>query len=258
MWDQRALWALLLSLGAGLSTMLGAVIIFFTKGKNERLISISLGFAAGIMISVSAMDLFPNALLLFETSVNQRLSVLLVVLFFALGIALALLLDCFVPHADFDLKSGETPHKDLFRVGFVSMMAVGLHNFPEGMATFMAAYGNLSLGVTIAVAIALHNIPEGIVIAMPVYFATGSRKKAVQYTLYSALAEPLGALLCFLVLRPFINDAILATVFSAIAGIMIYIAVEELIPSSRQYGFDRAALFATLIGFCAMPLTHAL
>lgn len=258
MTDLKALWALLLSMVAGLSTMVGAVIIFFTKGRNERLISISLGFAAGIMISVSTMDLYPGALRLFETAHSPRASTLLSVLFLALGVAMAMALDLFVPHEQYDVAAGENPHKDLFRVGFVSMLAIGLHNFPEGIATFMAGLGDLTLGISISIAIALHNIPEGIVVAMPVYFATGSRKKAVMYTLCSALAEPLGALLAFLVLRPFISDVVLGAVFAGISGIMIYISVEELIPSSRQYGFDRAALLATLIGFCVMPLAHAI
>ncbi|MDL2206894.1 zinc transporter ZupT, partial [Eubacteriales bacterium OttesenSCG-928-N13] len=243
--DVRAWQALLLALLAGLSTLLGAVITLFTRGKNLRLISISLGFAAGIMISVSTIDLYPTALALFQQSMGERQAVLLSVAFLALGIVVAFLLDMLVPHDPYDAGTGAAPHKDLFRVGLVSMLAIGLHNFPEGIATFMAGYEDLTMGISIAIAIALHNIPEGISVAMPVYFATGSRKKAFLYTLYSGIAEPIGALLAFLVLRPFVNSTVLAAVFSGISGIMIYISIEELIPSSRQYGHNRSALIAT-------------
>lgn len=256
MFEAQALRALVLSVLAGMSTMLGAVIIFVAKDRSKRLISVSLGFAAGIMISVSTMDLYPNALALFQKTYDMRGSVLMAVAFLAVGILLAFGLDHFVPHEEYDAQSGEAPHKDLFRVGFVSMMAIALHNFPEGIATFMAGYDDLALGISIAVAISLHNIPEGIAVAMPVYYATGDKGRALKYTLYSALAEPVGAVLAFLVLRPFITGPVLAAVFAGISGIMIYISVEELIPSSRQYGYDRSALVATLIGFCLMPLTH--
>ncbi len=258
MMDSRALWALLLATLAGLSTLLGAAIILFTRGKSERLIAISLGFAAGIMISVSTIDLYPNALRLFGQTMTEQRSVLMSVAFLAVGVLIGFLLDLLVPHAEYDEAAGVKPHQDLFRVGFVSMMAIGLHNFPEGIATFMAGYENIALGVSIAVAIALHNIPEGISVAMPVYFATGSRRRAFLYTLYSGIAEPVGALLAFLVLRPFISPAVLAAVFAGISGIMIYLSVEELIPPSRQYGHDRSALVATLLGFLIMPLTLAL
>ena len=152
--------------------------------------------------------------------------------------------------------TGEAPHKNLFRVGFVSALAMALHNFPEGVATFLAGYEDLTLGVSITLAIALHNIPEGISVAMPVWYATGSRRRAFRCTLLSGLTEPVGAVLAFALLRPFLNGLLLGVLFGAVAGIIVYLAVEELIPSSRQYGHDRPALWATLCGFCVMPLTH--
>ena len=258
MFEPAAIRALLLSAGAGFSTLLRAVIVIFSKGKNEKLISASLGFAAGVMISVSFTDLYPNAVGLFGETVSEKSSVLLTVGFILLGIVIALAIDHFVPHETSESTAGDKPHKNLYRVGFVSMLAIALHNFPEGMATFMAGYENLTLGVSIAVAIALHNIPEGISVALPVYYATGNRSKALKYTFLSGVAEPVGALLAFLVLRPFINSFVLALLFATISGIMIYISVEELIPSSRQYGHERLALFATLAGICLMPLTHVL
>ena len=208
------------------------------------------------MISVSFTDLFPNASVLLQEAAGQRTGIVLSVVFLVVGLLLAGMLDRFVPHEEYDANTGEAPHNNLFRVGFVSMLAIGLHNFPEGIATFMAGYDNMTLGVSIAIAIALHNIPEGISVAMPIYFATSSRRKALKFTFYSGIAEPIGALLAFFVLRPFINNMLMGAIFGIVAGIMLYISIEELIPSSRQYGHDRCALFATFAGICLMPLTH--
>ncbi len=255
---EAELRALLLATLAGLSTLLGAGVVFLTKRKNERLVTVSLGFAAGVMVSVSFTDLFPNAGALLASAAGERGGVLLSVLALAAGILLAAGIDRLVPHAPYDETAGEAPHQNLFRVGMVSTLAIGLHNFPEGMATFMAGYEDMTLGVSIAIAIALHNIPEGISVAMPLYFASGSRKKAFWYTLLSGVAEPVGALLAFLALRPLISDGVLGALFGLVAGIMVYISIEELIPSSRQYGHDRDGLIATFLGICLMPLTHLL
>lgn len=258
MFSAEATRALLLSLGAGLSTLLGALIVYSANRKNEKLLSVSLGFAAGVMLSVSFTDLLPNAVNLLGEDSGARLGTVWSVLFLAVGLFLAASLDRFVPHQEYDEAQGEKPHQDLFRVGFVSMLAIGLHNFPEGIATFMAAYEDAGLGTSIALAIAMHNIPEGITVALPVYFATGSRLKAFYYTLLSGFSEPLGALFAFLVLQPLITPFLLGAIFAALTGIMLYIAIEELIPSSRQYGYDRPALIATFTGICLMPLTHVI
>lgn len=255
MFDPQALRALLLSTLAGLSTLLGAVVVIFTKGKSEKLISASLGFAAGVMVSVSFTDLYPNAIALFGQTMSDKASILLSVGFLILGLLFALALDSFVPH-ETNEQTGNKEHKDLYRVGFVSMLAILLHNLPEGMATFMAGYEDMTLGISIAVAIAMHNIPEGIAVALPLYYATGKKSVAFKYTFLSGIAEPIGALLAFLVLRPFISPFVLGAIFALISGIMIYISIEELIPSSRQYGHERLALFSTLAGICLMPLTH--
>ena len=245
--DLPSLRALVLALIAGLSTLLGALAVFTTRRRSQGLLAVSLGFAAGVMLSVSFTDLFPNARELLSVAFGTRPGAVLSVAALAGGILLALA---------FDQATGEAPHKNLLRVGVVSTLAIALHNLPEGMATFMAGYEDATLGLTIAFAIAMHNIPEGITVAMPIWYATGSRRRAFRYTLLSALAEPAGAGLAFLVLRPFISDMLLGSLFGVVSGIMIYIAVEELIPSSRQYGHDRSALWATFAGICLMPLTH--
>jgi ZIP family zinc transporter len=255
MFTTEAIRALLMSVIAGLSTIIGALIIFYVKNKNGKMLAISLGFAAGVMLSVSLADLFPNAHQLIAAEVGKLLGTLISVLAMVVGIVIAALLDMLVPHEEFDDETGDKPHKNLLRVGFVSMLAIALHNFPEGIATFMASYRDITLGLAIVVAISLHNIPEGISIAAPIYFATGSKKKTLKYTFLAGIAEPIGGIIAFLVLQPFMNDIILGIMFSLVSGIMIYIAVEELIPSSRQYGFDRSALIATLSGIILMPLT---
>lgn len=256
--DHNAWYALTLSAIAGLSTLLGAVVVAVMKKRSERLVCAALGFAAGVMLTVSFVDLYNEAKIQLTEHTDARMGALLAAAFILLGILIAMGLDRFVPHAEYDEQTHTTPHNDLFRVGFISTLAIGLHNLPEGIATFMTAYDNTTLGISIAVAIALHNIPEGITVAMPIYYATGSKKKAVFYCFLSGIAEPVGALLAFLILRPFINGLLLGGILAAVAGIMIYISIEELIPSSRQYGHDAVALLSTLLGVLVMLLSHVL
>ena len=246
--------ALLLSTIAGFSTMIGTVIIFISPKKNERLLSIALGLAGGVMISVSFMELLPEALNHFSNITNQYLSTILMVITLIFGVVFASLLDKFIPHNE-ENDTHEMKHENLYRVGIVSMLAIAIHNFPEGIATFMASYESSELGFAIAIAIAFHNIPEGLTVALPMYISTGSKKKALITTFISSLAEPIGALLAFLVLRPYINDLTLGIIFGMISGIMLYIALEELLPSSRDYGYPRLALYSAFAGICLMPLT---
>ena len=254
--ETTELFALLLALMAGLSTLLGLVVLFFAQQKSEKLVTASLAFAAGVMVSVSFTDLLPQAQDSLSMATGEKWGILLSVVFLICGVVLASALDRLVPHEEYDVEKGEREHQNLFRVGFVSMLAIGLHNFPEGIATFMAGYENPELGIPIAIAIALHNIPEGISVAMPIYFATGDKKQALKYTFISGISEPIGALLAFLVLRPFISEFTLGFAFALVCGIMLYIVFEELIPSSRQYGQNHLALIATFTGICFMPLTH--
>lgn len=246
--------ALLLSTLAGFSTMIGTVIIFISPKKNERLLSIALGLAGGVMISVSFMELLPEALNHFSNIYNQYISTILMVITLIFGVVFASLLDKFIPHNE-ENDTHEMKHENLYRVGIVSMLAIAIHNFPEGIATFMASYESSELGFAIAIAIAFHNIPEGLTVALPMYISTGSKKKALITTFISSLAEPIGALLAFLVLRPYINDLSLGIIFGMISGIMLYIALEELLPSSRDYGYPRLALYSAFAGICLMPLT---
>ncbi len=257
MFEEQALIALLISFIAGASTILGALIIFFTRSqKSEKILSASLGFAAGVMLSVSFLDLWTESQTSLQAHVGELWGIVLAVVFLLVGIIIALGIDYFVPHENPEPGEKDKPHQNLYRVGFVSMLGIMIHNFPEGIATFSAGYDDLAMGISIAIAISMHNIPEGISVALPLYFATGKMRTAFKYTFISGMAEPLGALIAFLLLRPFINSFNLGAIFALVAGIMIYIAIEELIPSSRQYGHPRLALFATLAGIVIMPLSH--
>lgn len=257
MLEKQVLIPLLLSFFAGLSTVIGTFILFFSKEENKNLITFSLSFSAGVMITVSLTDLFISSeqtLTKYKGPIN---GILISVLFLFLGIFMALLIDKFIPEKPISNNNSYlTSNEKLYRVGFVSMIALMIHNFPEGIATFISGYQDTSLGISIAIAIALHNIPEGIAIAMPIYYSTKSKVKAFKYTLYSGLSEPLGALLAFLFLKPYINDVIIAIVFSLVAGIMLYISFGELIPAARQYKNHKTYLVSIFIGIFTIILSH--
>lgn len=250
--DKQSLFPLLLSLFAGLSTVLGAIILFFSKSNNKRLITFALSFSAGVMISISFTDLYPSAQ---ETLIKYQgpfKGVLLSLLFLIIGAFIAMLIDSFVPSE----PSVSTTNSSLYKVGFVSMVALFLHNFPEGIATYISGYQDATLGITVAIAISLHNIPEGISIAMPIYYSTNSKRKAFKYTFYSGMAEPLGALLAFIFLKPFINEIILSILFALVAGIMLFISFQELIPEARTYKFNKLYIISLFIGLTIIPISH--
>lgn len=237
---------------AGLSTMLGCFCLFFHK-SNQKILVGSLSFAAGVMICVSLTDLLPNAWQLFQNVYWYFPAFLFLALFFVVGVIFSMLIDKYLPESP--KESGEG-HRHLYRIGLISMLAIVLHNIPEGIATFMASSADQKLGLSLALAIALHNIPEGISISSPIYYATGKKGKAFLYTLISGLSEPLGALLAFLFLSPFMNDFIMAILFSFIAGIMIHIATYELLPTSFSYQQKRLSWIFFLIGFLFMFVSH--
>lgn len=256
MFDNNSLFPLLLSTIAGLSTVLGAIIIFFTKSRNEKFLTFALGFSAGVMIAVSFTDLFPTAQTAISKYHGNTPGVLWSILFMLIGAIMAYLIDLLIPEGNSNKIAQYDNNFDIFRVGLVSTIALMIHNFPEGIATFVSGYQDTTLGITVTLAIALHNIPEGIAIAMPIYFASKSRAKALKYSFISGMAEPFGALIAFICLKPFINDLILGIIFAVVCGIMLYISFAELIPSSQKYGYSKIALISIFLGFSVMPLTH--
>lgn len=247
--DSGVLQALALSSAAGLSTALGTLAVFLGRRGSDTPMAAALGFAAGVMAGVSLWDLFPEAISLLAGALGRRRGFWLLFAAFLAGIALTFAIDRLVPDrpaAGKGAPGGASGKRSLFHLGLVSMLAILLHNLPEGMATFMAGYQDAGLGLSVALAIALHNIPEGVTVAVPIYQSTGSRARAFGCALLSGLSEPVGALLAWLVLGPFLSPTLLGAVFSLVCGVMLFIAVEELIPAS--WGFGRYRLTLLSIG----------
>jgi ZIP family zinc transporter len=251
-----------LTLFAGLATGIGSVIGLFAKKTNTNFLSISLGFSAGVMIYVSFIEIFQkskDSLISANGEVNGTW--ITVGSFFA-GILLIGIIDKLIPEVEnpHELKdqsdfTGENSKKSLMRMGTFTALAIAIHNFPEGLATFTAAIKDPSLGIAIAVAIAIHNIPEGIAVSVPVYYATGSRKKAFFYSFISGIAEPVGALLGYLVLMPFFNDTVFGVLFAMVAGIMVFISIDELLPSAQKYGKHHLSIYGLIGGMAVMALS---
>ena len=236
----------LLTTLAGISTLIGALIIFFKK-KNNNIIISSLGFAGSVMIMVSLTDLIPEAYHLIIKDHNLFESIILILLFMNVGIIISMLIDKYLPNTN-----------ELYRVGIVSMIAIILHNIPEGIATFVTSSSNIGLGITLALAIAAHNIPEGITIALPIYYSTNNKLKAILYTFISGLSELFGAIIAFLFLKPIINNTNLGVLFAIIAGIMIHISIYELLPTSFKYKKYGLSIIWIILGMLFILISHNL
>ena len=241
----NTLLAFLLTFIAGFSTMIGVLVIFIKKKNHDKIVMASLAFAAGVMITVSVTDLVPESLVLLSNNLSKITTIVISFLGLLLGIVISMIIDYYLPDKP-------TKDKSLFKVGIISMIAIILHNLPEGIATFVATSSDVKLGLSLAIAIARHNIPEGISISVPIYYSTGSRKRAIFYTLVSALSEPLGALLAFIFLKNFVNDTVLGILFSLIAGIMLQISFCELLPTARRYNNKKYLLLFFVIGVIFM------
>lgn len=244
----------MLSFLAGAATSIGGLLAFVIKKDNLSALALGLGFSAGVMIYVSFMEMLPAA--------KESLSVLYGAssaawisagVFFG-GVLLAWLIDYFMPshHVEPATLDKKTKLKNL---GVFTALALAIHNFPEGLATFMATMENATLGISIAVAVAIHNIPEGVAVALPVYHATGSKRKAFWYSTFSGLAEPVGAIVGFLVLRSVLSDAAFGVMFSLVAGIMVYISLDELLPTAHEYGDGHNVIWGVIGGMMIMALS---
>ena len=239
----------LLCLIAGLSTLLGSLFIFI-KGDKNKIIKHALAFASGVMLSVSIFDLIPESLTMFQ-STTRNFIFLNITVFIIIGLVIPLFIDKILPNK-IDQNS------KLYKLGIFTMIAIIIHNLPEGMITYITADHNLKLGITIAIAIAMHNLPEGISIAIPVYYATKNKRKAISLTFLSGMSEPLGALLAFLFLKPIINNTIMGALFAIIAGIMSYISIIELLPEALQHKEKKKTIVSFLIGILFMYVNHML
>ncbi len=239
--------ALFMTFLAGSATSLGGFLGLWVREPGPRLISATLGFSAGVMILVSFVELLSSGM--------QRIGFGLGHVGFFAGMLFMYLVDNLVPHSYFAEEQRSGKRKDLYRTGLLVALGIGIHNFPEGMATFAGALQDFRLGLAIGVAVAVHNVPEGLAVSTPVYLATGSRKKAFMWSFYSGLAEPAGAALAALFLFRFLTNALLGWVLSVVAGIMVYISLDELIPASREYGKDNHAILGAIAGMAVMAVS---
>ncbi|NLX81172.1 MAG: zinc transporter ZupT [Proteiniphilum sp.] len=257
--NQVILTAFLLTLVAGLSTGVGSLIALLAKRTNTNFLSFSLGFSAGVMIYVSFMELLPQSLEIFSNEYGDKMGNLYMLLGLFGGIVIIALIDFMVPKASNpheiqgveDMKSN---HR-LRHTGIITAVTIAIHNFPEGIATFMSALNSLEVAIPITVAIAIHNIPEGIAVAVPIYHATGSRKKAFWLSFSSGLAEPIGALIAYFFLMPFWSPTLDAFILSAIAGVMIFISMDELLPTAEKYGKHHISIIGLVIGMLLMGVS---
>lgn len=261
--EDNLLFAITLTVIAGLSTGIGSLIALLSKHTNKTFLSFALGLSAGVMIYVSFVDILPKALVALSLNFDDKMANIYTTAAFFGGVLLIALIDRLVPSIQnpHELRSVESmdlaPHhkQKLKRMGFVTAIVIAIHNFPEGIATFMAALEDPEIGIAIAGAIAIHNIPEGIAVAIPVYYATGSRKKAFKWSLLSGLAEPLGAIVGYLILRPFLSDTMFGIIFAAVAGIMVFISLDELLPAAREWGKPHTAIWGLVVGMAVMAIS---
>ncbi|MFM7464407.1 MAG: zinc transporter ZupT [Cyanobium sp.] len=271
-------WALGLTLLAGLSTGIGSLIGLGSSRNNRTFLTLSLGFSAGAMVFVSMVEILPKARLVLTPLLGQRGGYGAALLAFFAGMAAMAVVDGWLPVHDpsevfgqlspaggetavgLSAQSPETPahRRRLMRMGLFTALAIGIHNFPEGLATFLGALSNPRLGVSIAVAIAIHNIPEGLAVSAPVYFATHSRRTAFWVSFLSGLAEPVGGLLGFLLFRSFPNPLVFGLVFAAVSGVMVYVSLDELLPAAREYGDHHLAISSLMVGMAVMALSLVL
>ncbi len=255
--NHDVLFALLLTLIAGLSTGIGSIMALFAKRTNTKFLSLSLGFSAGVMLYVAMIEIFSKSQsYLTDCYGTVRGSYFAAAAFFA-GIIFIGLIDYFIPSTESDIgaKPDDDRQSRLKRMGVVTALTIGIHNFPEGMATFTSALKDPGLGVAIAVAIAIHNIPEGIATSLPIYFSSGNKKKAFGISFLSGMTEPIGALLGYLVLRPFFNDTTFGIIFGMIAGIMVFISLEELLPMAHEYEKSKITIIGVVLGMAVMALS---
>jgi len=262
------LFAFALTVFAGLATGVGSLIALFTKQTNKRFLSITLGFSAGVMIYVSMVEIFFKAKDSLVSELGLKLGSWVNIISFFGGMFIIGIIDKLIPsyeNTQRDINedkiseaSNYLEEKKLLRMGVLTALAVGIHNFPEGFATLISTLKDPKLGVSIAIAIAIHNIPEGIAVSVPIYFATGNKLKAFKYSFLSGVAEPIGALVGYLILAPFMTDVIFGIVFAAVGGIMVFISFDQLLPTARDYGDHHLSIYGLILGMIVMAISLVL
>jgi len=258
MTDSTVCMALLLSLFAGLSTCIGGAVVFFSDLKNIRFLALSMSFAAGVMIYVSFMEMLPEAQITLSNLYGNYYATSMLVALFLFGMLLVYGIEKLFPSIKIKQGKGVKDEKGknrLFRTGVLVAIALAIHNFPEGIATFIGGVNNFSVGIMIAFAIAIHNIPEGVAVAAPIYYSTGNKWKAFRYSLYSGIAEPIGALVAFLILGDYMTKEVFSFSLAIISGIMVYISLDYLLPGSWRYGNKKDTVNGAVLGMAVMAVS---
>lgn len=255
--------ALGVTLAAGLATALGSLLVIFARGPNPRLLAFGLAFAGGAMVYVSLTEIFAKSVASFTLAYDPRLGFTYATFAFLAGLLLVMAIDRLVPNPHDTLASDDpslsTHNREYIRrVGLMTAVAITAHNFPEGLATFFATLGNPAVGLPLAFAIAIHNIPEGIAIAVPVYYVTHNKAYAFGASLLSGLAEPLGAIIGFALLARYLNEAAFGAVFGLIAGIMVFLAIDELLPAAKRYAKGHETVYGLVSGMGVLALSLVL
>jgi ZIP family zinc transporter len=269
--SEVVLLALLVTLAAGLCTSIGSAIAFFAKTTNRVFLTIALGFSAGVMIYVSFVEIVPKALARLVAAEGPSTGYLYMTIGFFVGVLAMAVIDRLIPSfgnphepmrvelMDSTVARSQYLQKGaMSRMGVFMALAVAIHNFPEGLATFLVILEDPSVGIALAIAIAIHNVPEGIAVSVPIYYDTGRRGKAFLLSSLSGLAEPVGALAGYLLLRPYLTDTWLGVIFAAVAGVMVFISLDELLPAAREYGRPHLAIYGMFGGMAVMALSLVL
>ena len=254
----HSIWiAFALTLVAGLSTGIGSLMALLAKRTSTRFLCTSLGFSAGVMLYVSFMEMIPQAKEALTQCFGEKTGMLYLMMAFFGGIALIMLIDFFIPktaanpHEVYRVEDMNTSHS-LKRVGILVALSLAIHNFPEGMAAFISGLSGMDVAIPITIAIAIHNIPEGIAVSVPIYHATGSRRKAFWWSFLSGLAEPLGAVTAYFFLLPHWSPALNGIVLTAVSGIMVFISLDELLPTAEKFGKHHLSVAGLISGMAAM------
>lgn len=240
--------AFLISTLAGMSTLIGGIVIFFKIKENNinKFITFCLSFSIAIMIGISLTDLIPTSFFTIFYHYNIFLASLIIILSFSFGIIMV----------NFINRKLSTSEDSLYKLGILNMLALMLHNFPEGIATFIGSISNVSLGLKLSLAIMFHNIPEGISISVPIYYSTHSKKKALLNTFLSGIAEPLGALLAFIFLKRYITSTMISIVLLFVAGLMITLAIQEMLPKALCYKENKFIYLGIITGTILILINH--
>ncbi len=276
--ENSYLIALILSTLAGLSTVIGGFVTFFIKENSLKFLSFGLGLSAGVMLFISLVDLYPESCEMIKSQLGENY-LFLAILFFAIGILTAVLIDYFIPdhlqsqmftkqlganeqHIDStDCKEDENAIISIGKIkkaGILTAVVVAIHNLPEGLATFFLTAQDVMLGIGIVIAIAIHNIPEGMAISIPVYQATHSKRKAFLYSFLSGMAEPIGGIVGFVIIKSLFPNLCIGILFSLVAGIMTYISLDTLLPLSKDYDTGHYSISGVVIGLLIMGIALVL